>query len=1038
MKTISPSVFLVVIIFSMVGLFGISPAVSAAPASQVVSTPINTDAATEPIDVVVLLDDSGSMATCWPWPQDRPPFNPPCGSPSPNLPSDPAALRYSAARLLLQLVDEQDRVAVVRFDSDAAGIGNLGTLQPVGSDENRKQLIDSLQPPESYFERGYTRIDLGLDKAIQLLEEGREPGRSQYLLLLTDGEPSEQAGVPDQKPRIIEQFGQLAADDVLTFPVVLCNPTAGCAGDFLREDLAQLDLVGKGVNEAATAPDLLRIFSELLTDMKPDRSIITERDGAGALQTVTRDAHGARQLAYVTSSGNLLSVKRDGTPTLPVAALRDPNIDVNLVAGSDLTAGRWTANTLDRNGFVVVQADSYPLLLNPPPSVANSPASTRYYPEGKTPLLIARGTGPGINEPLFLEDQGEFGAFGTDGHRALLPVDLPSDVQIQLGGDQEPLQLVRTFRIESRPDLPRAEVFSPIGDSSGLLQNGHLPLEVGFGSGDVLDMAATVYVSDESLDEAGNGKLVYQATMQCADRLCTDNNFMPGDGRSYRITYVVQGQQDGIRFSDWVRTDLGLSPAVYLRGLPAELDLANMPPEGWPIELSSGTIDPIGALVASAVLRAVDSDEPVATVSLNFSEEVPEEGSLQALLKVDGLQTLRPGDYAGEISLSATSPSGLPMDVEIRPGATLPIAISVPRPLAQVDEQVADFGQTQFETSPNFRLNQNAEVPLSFVGSPFDIAATMVSSSCADITIEAGALQARDGVYILPLSLTSTGPIQPATCTGAISLSGPDGDYDVSPSTVEWRTRVDEVEWSLAGSDLNLGDLQDAGARATGTLLLRFNGQTPFVVQMEGVTANGETDEGVVTLTEAELEMIPVEITDEPNEAGLYEVPISFVVRSRIPNDPLSGSFYSGDLAVSIAGLPGDVQTAGLSFRSPSVLQRYVLPIVGPIYGMPQALLSIPLTLLLLLIIVARIRSRGIDDDEIEEAAMAAAMQMNGSMNADAAAAAQQPFVPVSVPNNQAVWGSSEWGMPSLGSGDSPSSTSRSSDDIGDPWNASW
>ena len=649
MSRTHPSIVFVAILFFF-WMFFPHPA-AAAPADQIVATSLNTDAATEPIDVVVLLDDSGSMATCWPWPKDRPPFSPPCESPSPNLPSDPNALRYSAARLLLQLVNGQDRVAVVRFDSDAAGIGDLGTLQPVGSDENRKRLIDSLQPPESYFERGYTRIDLGLDKAIQLLEEGRVAGRSQYVLLLTDGEPSEQAGVPDQKPRIIEQFNQLAGDDVLTFPVVLCNPTAGCAGEFLREDVAELGVVGMGVQEAGTAPDLLRIFSELLADMKPDRSIITDRDADGALPLVARDAHGARQLAYVTSSGNLLSVKRDGAPTLPVAALRDPNIDVNLVAGDDLASGRWTANTLDRNGFVVVQADSYPLLLNPPPSLANSPASTRYYPEGKTPLLIARGTGPGASEPLFLKDQGEFAPFGADGNRVLLPSDLSDEIQLQLGSDQEPLQLQRTFRLESRADLPRAEVFSPIGDDTGLLTNGRLPLQVGFGGGaDVTNLAATVYVSDESAtnesdnesdNEAGNGKLVYQATMSCDDRLCSDNNFQPGDGRSYRITYVLQGQQDGIRFSDWVQADLGLAPAVYLRGLPAELDLAQMPPGGWPIELSSGTIDPIGALAASIVLRSVDSEEPISTVALNFNEEVPEEGSLQA-----SAQDRRAGDAA--------------------------------------------------------------------------------------------------------------------------------------------------------------------------------------------------------------------------------------------------------------------------------------------------------------------------------------------------------------------------------------------------------
>ena len=463
-----------------------------------------------------------------------------------------------------------------------------------------------------------------------------------------------------------------------------------------------------------------------------------------------------------------------------------------------------------------------------------------------------------------------------------------------------------------------------------------------------------------------------------------------------------------------------------------------MPAEGWPVELSSGAVDPIGALTAAITLRAADGGDPLPGVVLDFNQEVPEEGAIGATLKVNGLESLRPGDYQGEITLSASTPSGLPMDVEIRPGPLLPVTLSVPRPLARITEPSVDFGSVQYETSPNFRLNQSAEIPLNFVGKPFDVLATLESTQCENLTVASNELRQRDGQFFLPLTLTSDGPILPDTCVGTLALAGPDGDYDVLPSSIEWRTRVDEVEWSLAGSDLNLGDLQDAGAGAAGTLLLRFNGKTPFVVKMESIEASGDTGDGVVALSAAELEMPPVEVTGEPNEAGLYEVPIALVARSVIPNDPFRGSFYSGDLAVSIAGLPGDVERAAFSFRSPSVVQRYVLPIVVPIYGLPMGLLTIPLTLLLLLVLLARIRGRDIDDDEIEEAAMAAAMQMNVAPSQAAAASAPQPFVPVTAPSPEQVWGTSEWGLPWQGGGDGQPSASRPPADAGDPWNASW
>ncbi len=965
---------------------------------------------TQPIDVVVLLDDSGSMATCWPWPQDAPPFGPPCGEPSENPPSDPSNLRYSAARLLLQLADPADRLAIVRFDNAAEGAGALGTLQPVGDATNRRTLAATLQPPTNFNLRGYTRIDLGLQAASNLLLGQESSERTRYVLLLTDGEPSSQPGEQGQPERITALLEALRADGVLVFPVVLCNETAGCQGDFLREQFTDGRL-----REAATAQDLLTVFSELFAQMKPDRSVIEETAG-DALRLTTRRAHGVQELAFITPRGALTSLRRtsgdNGATVVPTSDFDDPNISVDLVTGEALQASAdemvWTAQT-GGNGFVVAQAASYPQLVNPPPSLADSPASTRYYPAGKPPLLVARGIGPGADEPILYNGNTPLDPFGTDELRTLLLNESPRRITLQLGDDEQPLRLVRDFVLAERDDLPTAEVISPAPGSNGLLDDGRARLRVGFAAGaEVADPSATVYVFDESEGEGDTP--VYQAVMSCQGRVCTDDGFTPSDGRSYRVFYILQGETatedaGAIRFSDWAEGDLTLRPAVYLRGLPLSngtLDLATMPEEGWPIELSSGTVEEIGELRAQLVLNRIgeDGEETEAPARLDFALDVPETGAVNDLLRVDGLADLRPGEYSGELTLAALSPAGRPTDVEIRPGDVVPVTLAVARPGARVESQRAAFEDVLFDTSPNFRLNETTLLPVRFVGQPFALTATMESSSCPGVSVTSGELTERDGQTVLPLTLTSNDVVEPATCMGALALNGPARgvagvDYEITPNQIDWRATVRAVEWSIVNSELNLGDLVNSGERIEQELLVRFTGRTPFVLQLtefsatSGASPNGEsasTDNSLSTnpLTTDYLEMPPVEVTGDPNEAGLYEVPVTFFVRQDVPNDPLRGTFFSGDLALNVVGLPGATQTLDVTLRSPSLAQRYVYPWLLPLYTLPVGLCMWPLTLFLLLVIVARTRSRGYDDDELESVAVAATQRAADQMTSSA------------------------------------------------------
>ena len=155
-------------------------------------------------------------------------------------------------------------------------------------------------------------------------------------------------------------------------------------------------------------------------------------------------------------------------------------------------------------------------------------------------------------------------------------------------------------------------------------------------------------------------------------------------------------------------------------GLPADIDLAKMPPEGWPLTVQASTLEEIGTLEASLVLRRSDTSEIMREASVSLSVEVPENGTQTALLHVDGLDLLRPGQYEGQLNLSTLSPAGLPMEVQVRPAPSLPVLLDIPRSQARIQVQEADFGALLFDTSPNFRLDEQILLPVAYSGdTPF-------------------------------------------------------------------------------------------------------------------------------------------------------------------------------------------------------------------------------------------------------------------------------------------------------------------------------
>lgn len=911
------------------------------------------------IDVVIVLDDSGSMATCWPW--SGSPRREDC-LPSQNPPSDPHDLRYSAARLLTQLANDEDRVAIVRFNAETQDI--IGRLQPVGNRNNRQSLLEAVQPPDDYERAGgYTRIDLGLGRAVQILKATEGPARPRYVILLTDGVPT-QEGARSQDQAIQQSVAELERLGAQVFPVFLCNEKAGCPDDsFVRRTM------GKVPDKAKTADELLQVFSAVFTKMKPDLHVVDRRNAAGDIEFTIREAHGAQQLVVVAESGGLVALKRDGNPETVSRAYQDPNILMNIVEAGKLGPGVWTMTTKGDSSFVVAQTETVPELVYPPPSVPGSAAAPHYVQAGKPVLVMAKIAGPGSSEPLRLNDTLLEPIAPGDAVRWIM---LPGagDLTLQVGEDAGPLQIRRSFRLETRADLPVALALSPTAGAA-CLPDEPCPLKAGFGPGsEVENLQALVYVWDETQ----YGKLVYSGPMTCAGRECVDpaQSFKREDGHTYTVRFLLQAHSNGALFGDWTESTLALEPAVYLRGLPPTLNLKTQPASGWPITVVAGATEDLGQLWASLALTRTNDNTPVPDAQVDFTVKVSGAGEQQASLKITPPTGLRPGSYEGAISFATDRPS---TGRTVRLPAPIPVILNLPRPAVQIVSATIDFGTVLFDTSPNFRVNETAYVPLAFDESPFNLTPASLGSSCPALELVAGPPEQQGQAYRLPLTLRSAGPIAPQTCSGTLALRGPSEDYDVNPGTpLSWRLVIPAVEWEILGvrqgsasaSDANMGSLGRAGERKAATLLVRYTGKPPFSLQLADLNATAER--AGIAVGKDDLDLVTAPAVQQAGAADEYQVPIELLVRRSLPQASplarwLSGTDYSGALKLQVTGLPvSQAQEVRLRLHNPSFYQRYVQPFYRLLLpGVVTIPLSILIPLLLLVLVWKRSKDASVE-----------------------------------------------------------------------------
>ena len=194
------------------------------------------NSANEHLAVILILDDSGSMES-----------------------SDPTDLRYTAAQLLVSLLDEGDAVGAIRFSTTTSQITN--GIEIITSPDHQTRLVQQLAPvtPD-----GYTDVKAAFAEAQRMRADFRQAGYEVVVIFLTDGQP--------EIPQPYSGYEQEALDVARSVgaPILSIALTKSGQSPFLNQVASQ---TGGRVILANSATDLLDSYLQILGELK-DRTVV--------------------------------------------------------------------------------------------------------------------------------------------------------------------------------------------------------------------------------------------------------------------------------------------------------------------------------------------------------------------------------------------------------------------------------------------------------------------------------------------------------------------------------------------------------------------------------------------------------------------------------------------------------------------------------------------------------------------------------------------------------------------------------------------
>jgi len=347
--------------------------------------------------------------------------------------------------------------------------------------------------------------------------------------------------------------------------------------------------------------------------------------------------------------------------------------------------------------------------------------------------------------------------------------------------------------------------------------------------------------------------------MTCTGRECTDpaQAFKREDGHTYTVRFLLQGRSNDVLFGDWAESTLAMEPAVYLRVCRRRSTSRRSPPA---VGLSRSSQGPPKTWDNCEHPWPHSHQRQHAGSGCAGRLRCRDQWSWRATGCPEGHSSFRTATWQlrSLISFVADGPSPAGMSASSAHPCELE-SIEAGRG----DRGAAvDFGTVLFDTSPNFRVNQTVYMPVAFDESPFNLTPEPISSSCPGLELVAGPPEMQGPAYRMPLTLRSSGPIAPQTCSGAFALRGPSEDYDVNPETpLSWRLVIPAVEWEILVSSrterarpTQHGQPRKGRRAQDATLHVRYTGKPPFSLQLSDL--NASTEHSGVTAGKDDLDLV--------------------------------------------------------------------------------------------------------------------------------------------------------------------------------------
>jgi hypothetical protein len=775
------------------------------------------------LDVVLLIDDSGSMSDPW--------------ASGTRQPNDPDGLRHSAARLFVDLARPNDRVAVISFHTyptgyGAAATGGFDIISDQASRERLKAAIVQPTEPADPMER-LTDIRLGLRMAQDILRRNRGENR-QFIVFLTDGRPYP----PEQRSELFQVISELGEEGVPIFPILLGPDTDPQVAERMAEDTRSV------IQQVDSPSGLLRAYATIYSYLQPNRYVDIMDLVGGQVGTVrTSEEQGVTALSLVLpktrgAASAFADLTLDGTSILGLDKLDngatihrtvENHYEMITIVHNSPLSGEWVARALQAtggSGLVIAESVTTIDLAYPRPMPgANSTATPRYYPIGKPIFLGATVQRAGaltsglqllariedVQYPMTTERLTRDGTL----YWVIVPPqprvqpDQPTRVQIQLGSQVTPLRLQKEFVLKPG-EFPPLIADSPTERSDGLIEGGKLHLRVHFeGSQPPQEAQVEAIIQDQSTGE------VSHLSLTCVAGVCEDQSFSPVQGRRYAVLFLATATTaDGVVYNDFAEGSLAMRDALRLESLPAILDLGNVPLYQDSLEreltLSAYTEQPF-QLKATVEIQSDTPGVRPSGLTISLARPTHQSGNrYKSLLTLSGFDQLAPGRYTGAITFSAGK------DVDVQP-ATVPIRFTIPEPEVRLSmPNSIDLGEIRQPREP-----REFQIIAEFTeGVASEIEGTLTNLTRGNQAMDASGFSVLIGqavpradnprTYTIPVQLSAIARPPAGVYRGDIVFTSPSG-LSIEPRRVQVVFNVPQPELilSLSGDVLDFGDVAD-------------------------------------------------------------------------------------------------------------------------------------------------------------------------------------------------------------------------------------